>query len=370
MLYLIMTDDSRDHIAGDEELLERYVLGTLGEDERLAVEHHIAGCDTCAAAVRRERLIAAGARRLGRDQLRNVLRQSARQPAGRPVVWQRVLSAAAVLGLIVGAGLYYDWLGTGNVPETSEQLRQYSAPEKGAKMESPPTGASPHGRDEGSGLVDARREPGRFAEAAPPPAGEKKSDRADTPAPLKAQGDLDAAQPAATGVSAGVLRDKEGKRAEASAPPTGIWTEGTPLSSVEEAAAAQAADKVSAESRVVRKEMDAKSKNANQLKAPANERQNSMAQYRVDQAPASALPRERQMVQQRKAGGGVQTLVTQEGSVTTMTLYLDSLVDPIEVKSANVEPVSDDSVIVNLGKQRIGYRLPAATNKEQQRPVK
>ncbi len=358
MLSLIMTDLRTYHIAEDEELLGRFVLGTLGEDERLAVEQHIAGCDACAAAVRRERLIAAGVRRLGRDQLKNVLRESPGLETLKPVLWPKIVSAAAVIGLIVGAGLYYDWLGSGNVPATTEQFKQDIAREERAKTEAPPVASVPRVRDESKDLADARREPQSFARSAPG-AAEKKPARADEPAPRKVQGELSAAQPS----GAGVKRETEGIGGEAAAPSAAFWTEGTQLGGThEDVGAAQAADKVSAESQVLSKELDRKSKSANQLKAAVNEKSSSVSNYLVNQAPASDLPRERQMIQQRNAGGGVQTLVKQDGDVTTMTIYLDSLVDPVEVKNASVEPASDDSVVVTLGKQRIGYRLPQTAN--------
>lgn len=365
-----MTDQSNRHIAGDEELLARYALGTLEADTREAVERHIAGCDACAAAVRRERLIAAGARRLGRDQIKRRLGQTPIVEGSRPTVWPRVLSAAAVLGLIVGAGLYYDWLGsgTGDVSPVTEQKAQFETPAQESGKAAPPTASAPPGRDQDAGVSDARRESGRFAQAVPPVTGEKKSFRSDQSAARTMQGEVGATQPSAAGAAAGISREKEGM--EAVAAPAVYWTEGTPLSGVGELGAAQAADRVSDESRMLKKELDGKSKIDVQRKAAANELQSSMGNYRVNQAPASALPRERQMVQQRNAGGGVQTLVKQDGNITTMTLFLDSLVDPIEAKSANVEAVSDDSLIVNLGKQRIGYRIPTGVNKEQQKPVK
>ena len=53
-----------------------------------------------------------------------------------------------------------------------------------------------------------------------------------------------------------------------------------------------------------------------------------------------------------------------------MTLYLDSLIDARDVQQANVETVSGDSLVVNMGNQRIGYKLPTGSNTQEQRRAK
>jgi hypothetical protein len=58
----------------------------------------------------------------------------------------------------------------------------------------------------------------------------------------------------------------------------------------------------------------------------------------------------------------IETLVEKSPTGLTMTLYLDSLVAGKDLESANIQTVDEDSIILNLGDQRIGYRLPAALN--------
>ena len=87
--------------------------------------------------------------------------------------------------------------------------------------------------------------------------------------------------------------------------------------------------------------------------------------YLVRQQPASALPSDRERSgrdQQR-----VPTRVDQRGSTTTMTMYLDSLVDDGDLKKAQVEAVRDDSVVVTLGGRKILYRFAPGQAVQQQR---
>jgi hypothetical protein len=43
-----------------------------------------------------------------------------------------------------------------------------------------------------------------------------------------------------------------------------------------------------------------------------------------------------------------------------MTLYLDSPLADSELRSANIEVINNDSLILNLSSQRLGFRLPPA----------
>jgi len=80
------------------------------------------------------------------------------------------------------------------------------------------------------------------------------------------------------------------------------------------------------------------------------------AQYLLRQQPANALPVDRE--RSGRDQQSVPTRIDQRGSTTTMTMYLDSLVDEREMKKARVEAVSDDSVVVTLGGKKILYRFP------------
>ena len=88
--------------------------------------------------------------------------------------------------------------------------------------------------------------------------------------------------------------------------------------------------------------------------------------FRVLQRNSTALPALRQNLEQNSGPSRpIQTLFEQRPGETVLTLYLDSLRNPTELRNARVEQVSRDSIILNIGNQRIGYRLPGMLQLEQ-----
>ena len=88
-------------------------------------------------------------------------------------------------------------------------------------------------------------------------------------------------------------------------------------------------------------------------------------EYLIRQQPASTLPGD-----QERSGRNqyrVPTRVDQRGSTTTLTMYLDSLVDEKDLRSAIVESARDDSVVVTLGGKKILYRFPPGQTAQQKR---
>jgi hypothetical protein len=75
------------------------------------------------------------------------------------------------------------------------------------------------------------------------------------------------------------------------------------------------------------------------------------------QEPSSSLPATLQLKQQQ---GAIQTLIENKNDAIQVTLYLDSPVADSELRSANIEVVDTDSLILDLRSQRIGLRLPPA----------
>ena len=103
-----MPEMTAHHIADDPGRLEELVLGRLSDAERAEVEAHASGCERCARAIRNEQLLTAGAKRMGRDILKERLKAALEEPTlGIP--WVRILSAAAVLFLLVGVGWLNHW---------------------------------------------------------------------------------------------------------------------------------------------------------------------------------------------------------------------------------------------------------------------
>ena len=334
-----MTDDSGTHIASDGELLSRYVLGRLDPAEREVVDRHTAGCGACMEALRREMRIAAGVRRLGREDLKTELKRRV-AAASQPAVWPRIVSAAAVICLVAGLGVYYAWFtGGGTLPS------QPGVP--------PPLASRPESRRGDEGNAPAREladnlKGEKTLESPAPSSGQIQAKEKGPASPAYRENER---MPAPAVVGAAGSETAGGAHAAAEGE---FWSDG--LMERSEAAldaaaprgavTAQGRNAVLQKSKGVKEEQD-RLKDA--LPRPQGE-------YLIRQQPASALPgdRERSGRDQQR----VPTRVDQRGSTTTMTMYLDSLVDESELRKARVEAVSDDSVVVTLGGKKILYRFP------------
>lgn len=367
-----MADRSGGHFSDDDELLSQYALGKLDAAARDAVDRHAAGCDACRESLRREMRIAAGVRRLGRDSLKANLSARAAPRAGLSA-WPRFASAAAVFIIIGGLGIYFGWL--------SGRGRLSTEPE-GA----PPVAAQPAEHDKemrnAPDLADARS--AAKGGGIPAPGGDRAAERG-TSAPSVSPGAGGAGQP---------LENAAGEsRAESTlqrgAPGGEFWSdgyveEGVAAKKVEpRGAAAPRADVMMLDKQKSIKEEAAGEKDANSPR---------QSHFLLLQQPATALPagrkgeteagqnafgeadriRDQQAVQGGRATSAarrerVPTHVDQKGDTTTMTLYLDSLVDEGDLKRARVEAMGDDSVVVTLGGKKIQYRFPAPRGTQQQR---
>jgi hypothetical protein len=344
-----MTDEGNTHFGSDEERLSAYVLGRLEESERLAMERHAATCSSCSEALRREMILAAGTRKLGREELKAELRRKialSREPARFPLAW----SAAAALFLVAGLGVYYA-LFTG-----------------GEKISPPSVGTPP---------LAMRAE--RSAQSAPGSPGGGEKILMDKGAASTAQGAAGAEEKQKTSPIAlkGSMEDERRSEParELPAAPTvvggaaveeGFWSDGIVETAVQAHGAPRAVVTQAEKSLAVSGANDARSDRA-QAREESNRLRGAALQLKKDasggrqgeflirQQSANTLPGERDQL--RKAQNAVPTRFDQRGSTTTMTMYLDSLVDEKELQNASVEAVRDDSVIVTLGGKRILYHL-------------
>jgi hypothetical protein len=345
-----MADRKSAHIASDGELLSRYALGRIDAAEREVVDRHTAGCSACMDALRQEMRIASGARRLGREELKAELKRkigAAPQGAG----WVRVLSAAAAVCIVAGLAVYYAWF-TGGEP--LHPLPVVSSPLAG-KMETPR-------QDEGNApardLADKVKGDGTPESPVPSPGGVRaKQKEAASPAHLKLESER-----RGTGRRLAVSGAEGG--AGTAEPAGGFWSEGIVESgeAARDAAAPRAAVTGREKSGALFQSNAVKKEEAGYMKdAPAR----PQGQYLLRQQPASTLPGD----QERPAGDRqrVPTRVDRQGSTTTMTMYLDSLLDERDLKNARVEALTGDSVVVTLRGKKILYRFPPGQGAQQQR---
>jgi hypothetical protein len=150
-------------------------------------------------------------------------------------------------------------------------------------------------------------------------------------------------------------------------PSGGIWVEGNALTEGPAGGAYRAGGRDAVLPKVKSDARTLAEKETGALAGAGAAAPESARSFRVLQRTSSALPALRQNLQQKnESSGTIQTLMEQKPGETVLTLYLDSLRNPQELRNARVERVAVDSIIVNIGNQRIGYRLPGMMQQEQQ----
>jgi hypothetical protein len=352
-----MTDDSGTHFASNEELLSRYALGRLDDAERERIDRHAAGCSTCMASLRREMRIAAGARRLGRDDLKSELKRRIDRES-RPARWPRILSAAATVGIVVGLGVYYSWFS-----ERTSVPAQVGADSPVASRTGPLTQVEKKAPAQGirdKEMAEKTAEPSASSSAQP--AAKQKAEAPSTYASAENERRTEyrkmVRSETAPGAAGGETSGGE------------FWSDGIVEGAVPVPEAAASRGGVApqekkqdlAKGNAMKEDEDRLNEEADRLKGAVHRTQ---GEYLIRQQPASSLPgdRERPGKDQQR----VPTRFDQRGNRTTMTMYLDSLVDEKDLKSARVDAVRDDSVVVTLGGKKILYRFPAGQAAQQQR---
>ena len=346
-----MTDQNDIHFADDEDLLGRYVLGSLPEDERARLDIHVATCQACARAVHQERLLAAGIKRQGRDELKQALR--ARLAASKTgVPWPKILAAAALVAILGGAGVYYRYFSAvPSIPEIVERSPAH-AREAEPSIASEPSGAPVSDEAQhpaapiSRATLDAKAKQDKLAPLALTETMTKKESsseisRADTLSGRNAfQGRLNE------------------KASEA------FWAEGSVEGPEQELAGALN----QAVSGNTQGELSKRAVAAPQAASGKDNtvRDQELQQYVLKQAPSNALPPVRQKSLQAARQTTVQTRVERRGEVTTLTLFLDSLLDEQALKNARVQALADDSVVITLGQKKISYKFPPAIGAQTQ----
>lgn len=345
-----MTHSTNIHWTEDQELLEQFILHRLDEARRKELEAHLLVCEECQLAVKNEQELVLGIKRVGREEMKARLKEriagTKPEPSSRQIPWVRVLSAAAIIVILVGVGIYDRWF-TKEQPNTSEQLISQQQP--ATAREIPEAQKNATAEQEKSKHDVAPSNVLRRDQASP--YGDEllaKQDKA------VRQGEAGQAMklqaPETDIVGAGkkdaVLHDEAGRKApEDVVSPKRIWVDGNVLRT---------------ESSEMMKEARQEDR---QLKAlqPSVSAQTAIAAkvvgVTVTELPLEELPALRQMRQQRLRDPIVQTRIEHlEGEIHFM-VYRNNPSLKGKPQQAVLRQIGSDSLVISVGRERIGYKV-------------
>lgn len=361
-----MSDNIGLHWTEDDELLGQYILGRLSKDRQEELDDHLRSCALCRQAVQNERELASGIRLYGRKELKARLK---RRITATPTVihglstWQKVLSAAAVLAIMVGIGYYNRWfLGLEptemSVSETVSEAGKTGDTLGGKAVQSKTEGVSsafrkskpeePSRNDVHKDVLDGRIRADEGTQR-------KDQVQINTGTEMN-KGETAVAAPAEGG---GLLTGK----AIAKFYPQGVvqepgerqfWTEGQV---VEEVVSAE--KKISKDANFAQEKRLMKMKSLDQV--PQQKHVGNFAgrgEFVVSQRKADLLPTAKQRLQQEKPRV-IQTFVEQSSGALNFILYLDTLFSEKDLRNATIERIGSDSVIIKIRSKHIAYKLPA-----------
>ena len=355
-----MKEPDNIHWTRDADLVERFVLHQIEGAHYAELAEHLTTCASCREIVQKEQTLVAGIRRYGRTRLKDRLAnrigsavaagtsQSPPPIPGRKPVrhfpWARVTSAAAILVVALGIGIYYRWLGTEKTPEIASTTN--------AERENAP---SPQVRDQLAGKEAPVR-----------------SERA----PEQVHGHIEAGEKDDIRITGGYAQDEkqvkkpldivgrdreEEKKAKTefrvdASVAEGLWIDGSIISGAEDRNARLPASESDSRNELRQKDLGyaAKALEKNQANVQSN--------IQLTQQPLNTLPGVQQNKQDVIGTRKVQTLFQQTPQGLHLTIFSDRTFSTSDLQNATVEQVAPESLVVNVARDKIGYRVPAGLN--------
>lgn len=314
-----MSEQTHTHWTEDEDLLARFVLGQLDAAEASALDDHLKGCAKCRDAVQAERLIVAGVRRAGRDELKQRLAEKSGSRTSETFGWYRIAGAAAVLLVLLTVGILNRWF-------VSEE-KTVVARRQPVDTLVPRTGlattprATPRSREAKNQRLNAESDRAKVsADKARRLAMKKKEQKRGEPAEeLWLQGSVLTENMASTGEALGGKSMKKEQRADEAAKPMGL-----PQLSQAAGSKGAAIDSLT---------------------------------VTVKQLPLASMPARQRDVQYAKQL--MQTLAQKSHAGLRITIFSDSSLSRTDLERATLQLIRTDSMLLRLGARRIGYKIPA-----------
>ena len=328
------------------ETLEDYVLEKLPPAERAMVEHHVATCSSCRAALEEELHLAAGIRSSGRTALKRRLAESLAASGQQPAPWGRILSAAAVLIVIAGIGIVYRWFTPGDqAPQIAETMAPVQADKASREMPRP----------------EEPEPSARFREKREAPEGSQlRISPAPTPAPVTA--------PALTGQTASTRESERAKDAlmENKAAVDAAAESPDAASALSEHLSIWRTGQLTENTESDQYELFLKS---DQLAAPhaagaqMQKRQDLAGHIQtfpraiVHVSPLVDLPLADAAGRTRAGAHGIPTQIIQSPDSLVFTLFTDLPFERDALRNARVRQSAPDSVVLLIGGRSISYNL-------------
>ena len=327
-----MDNQENIHWTDDPELLARYALGHIEDAHRRLLDDHLAVCDACRNAVRREKELASGIRLAGRQHLRERLRE--RLKAAEPNFlrrYQLASLAAAIIVISIGIGFFRFYFGSFEWPSkfsSRKYVLRQSSPDSSKSTEEIADAGKPEPE-----MKSGSQEPSALSDN------------------LAARG---AAGTSESGLS-------ETKSVETASQPEGharaIWLLGT-ITVIRDVRGDTGINKALSPART---EKSAKEKSDTKYYAERTRtltiRKGSTSQMiTLSERAASSLPESR--LSRYDAARSVQTLIEHTPAGLRITMYRDVPAVTSHIHDATIEPVTDDSLVVTMGNERIAYRIP------------
>jgi hypothetical protein len=349
------------HWTADKDLLERFVMNRMEPAERNELEDHLRICEVCKLAVRQERQLIAGIRSAGRNDIKERLARRLEETQAHAVPWPRIASIAALLLIVVGIGLYSNWF----------VLRQQNqiARDEGSQVQS----KTPSSHEESADQFTAAQPQARDRESATRPdvrvmarnQTEPTVKEAASPEKVSAKHPAGAVHEFARREETPGLDEVSIERADVamrdSTESSSFWVEGTVIAELAQSAEAQGEERKLMRSKAL---LNAEEGKDARHMASTSQTVNGQ-QIMLQQRPVSELPLTRQQMQIREKKESVETKVDVVPSGLNFTLYLDQLVATDDLQRSRIEPVNEDSLVIHLPNQRIGYYIPGGWAKKQ-----
>jgi hypothetical protein len=362
-----MPDNKNLHWTEDDDLLSRFVLGGLSPQEMKNLEEHVVSCLQCRELVEKERILATGIRQFGREDVKARLKNRlAAKPVSyqRVLTWQRVVSAAAVVVIITGVGIFSHWFSWGDHSSLVSMKEQ----EKTAKSQDGEVDA--HGSQNtaapsvSSNIPEETRRENKALDksqslqlqVAQNPSAAKRS-QPDLNESTKGMQNLSGAASSGAG-AVSLKKDLENQpdhliTEDANA--QSFWVEGRVLSEQQVGARnVKAMKKAAAPNRGAQESIqsDKTFDTQHEVRGVLDQQETKIHQLSIHFLPSA------RQTKQREDGDKIQMKVERSDHGTDMTMYLDTPLEELELKKARIEQVTPDSIVIEVESRTIGFKMP------------